>query len=453
MKIKLDIQLNRKLRDKVNEINNFSFDKTAEFQFPSAKRGNKRESNAFNCICAALDRIDDLVEHCNTLDLTQSKEGTFALCDLFNYGQTLIDCITKIGEIYGAKYDSSNDITSFHQQGATGKGNDEKYFKYLRSLCSVHPLETSAHEEYQGDQPEWCPYINIAESMASQLLSYHDETLSKADFIVRVYRNDMEFSKHIPIYIKQIFHYIKKRYRFINKIINAIDDYNNKQIETLKSTHILLPSECATYDDYLKNLEKEIHIRCGRWEYQAKTWRAIFKTHYDNELGEALSVYKEELKKGIDKVHTKLQAMDFLDDDFVCDAINDGDIESLHEYPYEMEKMSYLFPSYVLEDRETEDFSFIDEPIALDCLRLKEMLDIIDKALQAGMIHEELKMCGRYLDGQYQVSNSEWARIQLKIMSPVLGKYISFDYYSNDWRLYLQVEIAKWLLSKNEEIH
>lgn len=145
--------------------------------------------------------------------------------------------------------------------------------------------------------------------------------------------------------------------------------------------------------------------------------------------------------------------MDFLDDDFVCDAINDGDIESLHEYPYEMEKMSYLFPSYVLEDRETEDFSFIDEPIALDCLRLKEMLDIIDKALQAGMIHEELKMCGRYLDGQYQVSNSEWARIQLKIMSPVLGKYISFDYYSNDWRLYLQVEIAKWLLSKNEEIH
>ena len=84
MKIKLDIQLNKKLRDKINEIDNFAIDKTAEFQFPSDKRGTKQEGNAFNCICSALDRIDDLVRHCNTLDLTQTIEGTFAFCDLLN---------------------------------------------------------------------------------------------------------------------------------------------------------------------------------------------------------------------------------------------------------------------------------------------------------------------------------------------------------------------------------
>ena len=113
--------------------------------------------------------------------------------------------------------------------------------------------------------------------------------------------------------------------------------------------------------------------------------------------------------------------------------------------------MVYLFPSYALEDTESEDFSFIDESISLNCSRLKEMLDAMDKALKAGVDHEELKWCGRYLDNQYRVNDSEWARIQLKIMSPVLGKYISFDYFSNDWRLYLQVEIAKWLLLRNEE--
>ena len=177
------------------------------------------------------------------------------------------------------------------------------------------------------------------------------------------------------------------------------------------------------------------------------------ETHYDDELNEtALSAYKEELKKGITKVHTKLQAMDFLDEDFVCDAIDDRSIEQLNEYHYEMEKMVYLFPSYALEDTESEDFSFIDEPISLHCSRLKEMLDAMDKAIKAGVDHEELKWCGRYLDNQYRVNDSEWARIQLKIMSPVLGKYISFDYFSNDWRLYLQVEIAKWLLLRNEEI-
>ncbi len=453
MKIKLDLQLINKLRNKINDINHFSADKTAEFQFPSDKRGNKQESNAFNCICAALDRLDDLVVHCNSLDLTQSQEGTFALYDLFNYGQTLIDCITKIGEVYDVKYDSSNDLSSFHQQGATGKGNDEKYFKYLRSLCSVHPLETSAHKEYQGEQPEWCPYINIAKSVASQLLFCQDESLSQADFIARVYRNDMEFSKHIPIYVKQIFHYIKKRYKFINRIISAIDDYNNKQIEILKNMHIMCPSECATYDDYLKKLETEIHIRCGRWEYQAKTWRAIFKTHYDNDLNEsALSVYKVELKNGITKVHNKLQTMDFLDEDFVCDAIDDSNIDSLHEYSYEMEKIGYLFPSYALEDNENEDFSFIDEPADIDCLRMEEMLNIIDAAHRNGATHDDLKYIRISLDAKYKTTMSEWARIQLKIMSHVLGKYISFDYFSNDWRLYLQVEIAKWLLIRNEYV-
>ena len=128
MKIQLDIQLNKKLRDKINEINNFSYGKTAKFQFPADNKGSKREENAFNCICAALDRINDLVEHCNTLDLIQTVEGTFALCDLFNYGQTLIDCISMIGNIYGVKYDSKNDFSSFHKKGSNGEGSDEKYF-------------------------------------------------------------------------------------------------------------------------------------------------------------------------------------------------------------------------------------------------------------------------------------------------------------------------------------
>ena len=113
--------------------------------------------------------------------------------------------------------------------------------------------------------------------------------------------------------------------------------------------------------------------------------------------------------------------------------------------------MVYPFRRYALEDNESVDFSFINAPITVDCLRLRRMLDAMDKALKAGMDHEELKCCGRYLDQHYQVNDSEWARIQLKIMSPILGKYITFDYYLNDWHLYLQVEIAKLLLLRNGE--
>ena len=142
--------------------------------------------------------------------------------------------------------------------------------------------------------------------------------------------------------------------------------------------------------------------------------------------------------------------MDFLDEDFVCDAIDDSNIETLHEYPYEMEKMGYLFPSYALEDKENENFSFINEPADIDCLRMKEMLNIIDAARRNGATHNDLQSIRIILDAKYKTTRPEWARIQLKIMSPVLGKYITFDYNLNDWQLYLQVEIAKWLLLRND---
>ena len=449
MKIQLNIQLSKNLREKINEINNFSFNKTANFQFPSDKKGSTREENAFNCICAALDRIDDLVDHINSLDLTQTTEGTFALCDFLNYGQTLIDCIAIIGKVYGVKYEIQSDCSCFHQRGNNEKGNDEKYFKYLRSLCAVHPLATNAHSEYQGNQPEWCPYINIASSAACQMLTIGAKELREADYIARVYRNDMEFSKYIPIKVKQLFKYLQKRYAFINNIIQAIEDYNQNQIELLKTRHMLLPSECESYDAYLKNLEKEIAIRCGKSEYEARTWRAIFRTHFDDdEIEKLFNEYKTELKSGIEKIHNGLQSLECLSDDWSFDAIKIKCLPELQEYGYEDEKIFYLFPCGAVEDKEYEDFSFIDSELEVDKERIVGMLEMINVARQRGATHEDLRNVARYIDGKAQTSDSEWARIQLKILEPILGQYVQFNYFLNNWHLYLQTEIAKWLLGK-----
>ena len=454
MKIQLNSQLGKNLRDKINEINNFSFNKIANFQFPSDKKGSAREENAFNCICAALDRIDDLVENINLLDLTQTTEGTFALCDFLNYGQTLIDCITTIGKVYGVKYEAQNDCSCFHQQGNNKMGNDEKYFKYLRSLCAVHPLATNAHSEYQGNQPEWCPYINIASSTACRMLAIETKALRGADYIARVYRNDMEFSKYVPIKVKQLFKYLQKRYTFINNIIQAIENYNQNQIELLKSRHILLPAERESYDAYLKNLENEIAIRCGKSEYEARTWRAIFRTHFDDEEIEKLfNEYKIELKSGIEKIHNGLQSMECLRDDWSFEAIKIKCLPELREYGYEEEKIFYLFPCGAVEDKEYEDFSFIDSELEVDKERIEGMLEMIDVARQQCATHEDLRSVARYIDSKARTSNSEWARIQLKIMEPILGKYFQFDYFLNDWHLYWQTEIAKWMLGKKDECY
>ena len=229
MKLTLNPELNRRLREKINEWNNFTCEKKANFKSPE-KRGKFIETQAYNCICACLDRIDELVEHCNALEL----KSLFGLYDIFNYGQTLIDCISMISKIYNVPYEAENDISCFNQKGNDGSGNDEKYFKYLRSLCSVHPVETSQHKIYQGDEPEWCPYIS-GSGVVMRMLENINPELKDADYYAVVYRNDMEFNKYVPIRVSQIIQYLNKRYEHIEKIVQAIDRYNDAQIADLIS--------------------------------------------------------------------------------------------------------------------------------------------------------------------------------------------------------------------------
>ena len=87
MKLSLDVNLSRNLRNKFNERLNFSMAKTAKFRCPD---GKEIEQASFNAVCAVLDRIDSLVVHCCSLEIDSSTSGIFAFYDLLNYGQRLI---------------------------------------------------------------------------------------------------------------------------------------------------------------------------------------------------------------------------------------------------------------------------------------------------------------------------------------------------------------------------
>ena len=172
-------------------------------------------------------------------------------------------------------------------------------------------------------------------------------------------------------------------------------------------------------------------------------------THFEDSVNETLlDEYKAELKVGIERIRAGLQDMSCLNDDFSFEAIAEENIPEIEGYHYEQEKLSYLFPSYAIES-ENVDFSFISKKSDLDIKRIDLMLNMIDIAQQRGVTHEDLKEVGRYIDSKLHTTNSEWARIQIKIMEPILGKYIKFDYLLNDWLLYLQTKIAKWLLSRS----
>ena len=294
----------RALRDKFNEHPVFSYHITSDFHVPTQSRGTKENKNAYNCLCAALDRMFDIVVYLNDLDIQNDKpKGTFQLCDFLNQSQTLIDCIEIFGKIYQVSYPAQGDISSFHERGITGKGNDEAYFKYIRSLCSVHPIATNAHPEYQGDEPEWCPYLCNRNS--TYLLLNNDR---HSDFIATVYRNDVEGSYHIPIFLKQIFHYVRKRYQHIKKIINGIEIYNQGQIDYFQKKEVTDSGSFNSYTDYIASLIDEFKNRRGTDEYLPRVWDAVFHTHfYDLNWETALEEYKVEMKKGIERVKYSLK--------------------------------------------------------------------------------------------------------------------------------------------------
>lgn len=448
MKISLDKSLVRALRDKFNEHPVFSCHITSDFHVPTQSRGTKKNKNAYNCLCAALDRMFDIVVYLNDLDIQNDKpKGTFQLCDFLNQSQTLIDCIEIFGKIYQVSYPAQGDISSFHERGITGKGNDEAYFKYIRSLCSVHPIATNAHPEYQGDEPEWSPYLCSRES------SYWSFGKNKhSDFVATVYRNDVKGSCNIYISLAQIFHYVRKRYRHIKKIITGIEIYNQGQIDYFQKKEVTDSSSFNSYTDYIASLIDEFQNRCGTDEYLPRVWGAVFHTHfYDLNWETALEEYKLEMKKGIERVHIALQNMSCLDDNFDANPVQVYPLKELDGYSYEEEKIEYLFPSVDMECVD-ENYSetFISEQNAFNQERMQAILNLFDDNIKSGLCHEELRNLGRFLDSNYHISDSEWARIQLKIMEPILGKFLPFDYFANDWHLYWQVQIAKWKLSKRQ---
>ena len=140
--INISTDVLKRLRDKINEEHYISYSK--EFYDK-----NKKKHRAWDKICAIMDRLDDTVDYLNKLKLNTGKHrrSAFDFFDFMNEAAVVMDCIThlaKIFEVPDEEIETSTEI--FNELGKDGKGTDKKYFEYLRSLCSVHPVETSRHK-------------------------------------------------------------------------------------------------------------------------------------------------------------------------------------------------------------------------------------------------------------------------------------------------------------------
>lgn len=388
--INLDTNVLKILRNKVNEEQNISFNK---------RYGRHR---AWDKICAIMDRLDDTVHYLNNLKLNTGKytRSAFDFYDFMNNAAVIVECINELGKIFNVNDDNIKKSTQiFNQLGSDGKGSDDKYFKYLRSLCSIHPVETSRHQRYQANDFEVSPFV-----VWNNRGLWHDN----CDIYAIVYTStDDNSNKRVQIYITQIFEYVKSSLDFVEDIINAIDQYQKQVLSDLIKRPIKKEMEFDNYINYLINLDKELKERYGTDSFDTFDYIInIFQLKLTNpENKNLMNLYLNALKYAIEFEHNSLQNMSYKGFE------NNGLI-------------------YYKKNVETSLFMELNSPRSGS-----------DEQRRYGYNLEKIS----YLSYDAGYGNKQWAYIQLDGARIFLEKYVSFQGAESDFEHYALVKLALYL--------
>ncbi len=289
------------LRNTINE--------DVDFSYKHVKERNKKNPKlypAWNRICALMDRIQDTAEHINHIQFQDEIENrsAFSFLDFMNHSSVLIDCIYEIARIYEidmSQYEDSCDI--FHNPGKDNGGSDKKYFEYLRSLCSVHPINTDRHKSYQDGDYECCPFV----CWGREILGTGEHSV-----IAVVYTDDESSHKEIVISMREINDYLVYVYSFIDSvIIPGIEAFKERCREEFRKQTILPVESFTDYVAYLENLKEEARKRYSDdSDYYIDSVLRFFSVRFKekkNRIG--LAKLQNAIKLAVHFYHVSLQNM------------------------------------------------------------------------------------------------------------------------------------------------
>ena len=395
--ISLDTDLAYKLRDTINSEQEISTKKRQTLRI------NKKEKEypAWSLMCAIMDRIDDTVDYLNQLKLNTGKypKSAFDFFDFMNQSSVMIDCIEIMAKIYEVSFDNENQSTEiFGEKGDNGKGTDKKYFDYLRSLCSVHPVETSYYDKmYQKDDFECCPYVvwNTGRIWDKKDCNLH----------AQVYVNgEKEGDRHIGINIVNIFDYVKYRYSLLEKVICGIKKYNQDIIQGFISSPLKFEADFDCYTDYLEYLRVEGEERLGKdCVYELEFVSSLFKLALSNSENQShFEKYRNAIRYAVGFQHSAIQNRN------LKGFCNDG----------------------ILQPRGETELTLLDQLCHIESI-----------SPIAKQYHYQFKKIS-YLAGDSSDGNKRFAYAMLEEVKSLLENYVSFDGAQSDYEYYALVKVA-----------
>ena len=372
-KIYLNDNVIRNFRNTINDYIDFSLLKKY-----------KNNDNAWNSICALMDRIEDIVIYLNEKELNTGKWNRCAF-DFFEFIEqagVLIECIDELYKIYDIKPSRTKTIfkhkeineaylSKLKEENKIAKVGDLNYFEYIRSLSSVHPGKTDRHKEFQFANFEVSPYVVWNGGI------YALDPRCNGEIILVTYNNETDqMLINKSIYIKEIFNFIKYKYYSINYLTKYVKKYYLYEIKTLRDTPIRKRNDLKNNLEYLNNLVNESKKRCPNITDEIQEVIDIFNQQITREENiNKYNKYCNALLYSMKGIHRQLQNMDFK-----CESPIDNLLFKLLVGEIHLKnnaKMNYSYPLQKILDLKLESG---DKEFAL--IQYKTLLPFFNKYIK-----------------------------------------------------------------------
>lgn len=437
-------------------------------------KSGKSEVSFWNQYCAILYRIDETIDYLNTLKLATKKyqRHAFDLYAFISQADVIVQAVRllgktfkmeeKMGKITGSTscFGNARFYTGFDNYfSIKTKGNDGKFWEYLRSITTIHPNETSKSNFLQsvstGDksskvQKEFY-ILNVSPYTMWQQYTGLSRNYSR-DIDITVYLGDNDSSTcHLTVDMKMIVNYMNKWLSFLNDITIKINELKVARIDRLKKTVLKdLNDFQGNIPEFLEYLELEYKRRYHPdlsendiENFFSKSIIRFFETEFDDPSQQkVLNKFLNSLLKKVKKLRNSIQNMEE-DPDSVL-IISPYMIADERKFPissdfvYSFDKLEYIDVPYVVPN---EDYQQSDLE--------KEILDAADQMINEGKSVSEIRL---KLSRNYwgiNLGDEMWGRLQAYLIAKMLLKENSIDFTLNHWKVYVQLVLAFWKKKKS----
>ena len=366
-----DVEIVRKLRKTMNEHVNILFSKKDNF------KNNKFSYSSWSRMCAIANRIEDTLMYINDTPIgDRGLKVAFDFYEFINNVYVVIECIKAIAYIFKVDYEKIEKSTySFNKDFF-----DYEYFSYIRSVCSVHPTETTKHKKtiMKDQNLNCCPWVVWTKEIAP-----YD---NNSDLTVLIYGDsgkDYYFWEQLQV--SSFENYLIKWIDLISDIIVAMQNYCSDQRNKLCETHVKRRNEFYDDNAFLLYLKGEKKLRFDdEQDFIIFDWyEKVLKFSPSNQKNiSVLEKYKNAIMYSLEFICNGLQNMSttgFENTGIKCDAGFETDLFTELYYPH------------------------VDIDNVLECLGLKELYSLennsssLDKIHVRGLLDDKKQFINKYV--------------------------------------------------------